>query len=359
VGNPRRFFGTLETSDLDGFVLPPQCAVEVTFRAHQERFLLRPDAEATETLLGCFGRAYHLYPELNVHAVQALSNHGCFVASPTSPAVLSSFMRDFLSKAARRLNLVRHRDGTFWQRRYRAIPIVDEPALLERFEYVLLQGTKENLVENARDWPGITSIPQLCGGEPLVARWRDKALEYERGRQLRRKRERAEASGRPRPKGRVPRIYREYPIELHPLPQWKGLKPGQQRAIVADMVRADAEKTKRRHKQAGTKPLGVRGILATDPEDRPEEPKKSPAPRCHASSRRTRRMFDTLYAAFMDGLRVARERLISATAAHGFAPGTTTPPVTDLSALGPRPADVEPTFVYGDADPATGPPARR
>ena len=66
MGNPLRFLGSGAPIAIDGVVIPAHCAVEVTFRTHQQRLLLRPDRGTNELLLGCFGRAYDRYPSLNV-----------------------------------------------------------------------------------------------------------------------------------------------------------------------------------------------------------------------------------------------------------------------------------------------------
>jgi len=361
MGYPRRFLGCDREITIDGVTIPPRCAVEVTFRAHQQRHLLRPDEEANEIILGCFGRAYHRYPGMNVFILNVLSNHGSFIALPESVHVMSSFMRDFLSTSATRLNGYRDRSGTFWERRYRSIPIVDEQALDNRFAYVLTQGTKENLVWSARDWPGVNCTKALTGGPQLVGRWRDGTAECALRRQRERKIERAKARGRTLELPEAPEVWREYPIELHPLPHWQDLKEGQRRARVAEILRSDDEATRLRHERNGTKPLGVRGVLRTDPFSRPKEPKKSPAPPCHASSPAKQKAFCAALRNHLDGLAVSRDKVTAKLPEAGVPMYATIPPLTRLpppGSDGTTPPS-SPRDGPGSSAPGTGPPKGR
>ena len=359
MGNPRRFFGADEEIEIGDVIIPARCAVEVTFRTHQQHFLLRPDEQANEIILGCFGRAYHRYPELCLNILSVLSDHGSFIALPASAFVLSSFMRDFLSTSATRLNGHRDRDGTFWERRYRAIPIVDEVAYEDRFRYVLTQGTKENLVWSAGDWPGITCAKALLGGKPLIGRWQDKTAEGIVRRQWERKLERARASGRVLDAPELPAVFREYPIELVPMPHWQELEVGQRRARVAAMLADDDDITRARHEQDGTAPLGVKAIRATDPSARSATPAKSPAPACHASTRAGRDAYRVAYRAFVEVMDAGRDAMKRRLPRIGVPLGGTLPPLSHHAPLPPRRPD--PPLVIGDVTtpgaPAVGPPA--
>jgi putative transposase len=355
MGYPRRFFGSDRPIESDGATIPPKCTVEVTVRTHQQVLLLRPDREANHIILACFGRAYDRYPGLNLHVLDTLSNHVTFLATPDSPATLSSFMRDFLSTLAKQINALRGRDGTFWERRYRAIPTVDEAALEDRFRYVLTQGTKENLLWSAREWPGVTSIHTLLGGPSLVGRWRDHTAEYELQRQADRRCDRATAGGDAAHPPAPPQVWREYPIRHVPLPHWAHLKSGEQRARVAAILHEDDKATEERHRRARTQPLGVSAILAADPHARPIDSKKSPAPLCHASTRAARKAFRIAYRRFVEATRAAAVALAESLSTAGFPVGSTTPPIAHRTARRRCPTLVEVTL-DGRAL-ATGPPA--
>ena len=255
------------------------------------------------------------------------SNHGSFVCKPPNAWVLWNFMRDLLSALAKRLNPEHDREGTMWERRYRAIPITDDATLEDRFAYCLLQGTKENLVESAREWPGVNAVRQLMGGRQLVGRWRDGTASYALRRQRERKLARAEAGGRELELPEAPELWIEYPIELAPLPQWAGLRPGQQRARVTAIVNDDDKKTRERHRRDGTRPLGVAAILATDPFSRPAKPKKRPAPLCHASTPALRKGFRAALGEYVRAVRGVAERVEATLPTVGLFEGATLAPL--------------------------------
>jgi hypothetical protein len=348
MGNPLRFFGTGEPVQIDDFTLPANCSVEVTFRVFNQQFLLRPDKENNARFLGCLGRAYDRYPALNLHAVDSISNHSSLLATPTSAAVLSDFMRDFVSTLARKTNDARGREGAFIERRYRAIPILDEAKLEERLRYLLTQGTKENLVWSARDWPGVKSIRALTGGPQLVGRWRDRTAEYEPRRNYDRRLARAAKRGVSISVEKPGQIWHTYPIDLVPLPHWKDLKPGQQRSRVAEMIRLDDQETRERHERDGTAPVGVRAILKQDPFNRPAEPKKSPAPPCHTSRPSWGRSWRTLYRAFDERIRAETETIRKAIPSDGLCASMSVLPVRPcaiMSASAPSPSGAGPPAV--------------
>jgi hypothetical protein len=328
MGNPLRFFGAGTPIDLpEGGTIPGRCAVEVTIRAHQQQLLMRPSKEVNEIVLGCLGRVMDRYPELDMYVFSFESNHASFVCMPPSAWMLWNFMRDLLSALATRLNAEHDREGTLWERRYRAIPITDDAKLQERFAYCLLQGTKENLVASAREWPGVSAVTQLMGGPQLVGRWRDGTASYALRRQRERKLERAAKRGHALELPEAPEVWIEYPIRLAPLPPWADLRPGQRRARVTAIVNDDDEATRKRHRRDGTRPLGVAAIRATDPFARPARSKKSPAPLCHASTPALRDGFRAALGDYVRSVRGVAERVEASLPAAGLFEGATLAPL--------------------------------
>ena len=54
----------------------------------------------------------------------------------------------------------------------------EEAAQRERLKYVLSHGSKEGLVENPRQWPGVHAIRPLLEGTPVQGIWFDRTKEY-------------------------------------------------------------------------------------------------------------------------------------------------------------------------------------
>ena len=134
-------------------ILPGQM-VEVTIRTQQSRLLLRPSKELNAAILAVLGRALHLY-DVALCGFAVLSNHAHFLAVPADGQELARFMQFLncnISKAVGRLHDWR---GAVWERRYRAIPVVDEASQVARLRYVLAQGCAEGLVMRPEDWPGL------------------------------------------------------------------------------------------------------------------------------------------------------------------------------------------------------------
>jgi len=80
---------------------------------------------------------------------------------------------------------------------------------VERLEYGLAQGCKENLVERVRDWLGVHAVRAILDGEPLTGYWFNRSQEYAARR-------RGEVFDRLRYAEKVT-------VELSPLPCWQHL----------------------------------------------------------------------------------------------------------------------------------------
>jgi hypothetical protein len=160
-----------------------------------------------------------------------------------------------------------------------------------------------------------------------VGRWRDGTTSYERRRQRQRKLERAAKRGRELELPEAAEVWIEYPIQLAPLPQWADLQPGQLQARIRAIVNDDAEATRNRHRRDGTRPLGVAAIRATDPFARPADPKKSPAPLCHASTRALRKGFRAVFGEYVRSVRGVEERVEATLPAAGLFEGATIAPL--------------------------------
>ncbi len=276
--------------------LPPDCPlVEVTCRTLHGRMLLRPSRELNQRVLGVLARAARLY-DVSICAFVFLSNHYHLLLRPKDALELARFMNYLNSNIAREAGRLHSWRERFWGRRYRPVPISFEPeAQIARLEYLLGQGCKEGLVAKPQDWPGVTATHALLDGSELQGVWYDRTGEY----WARKRREQIEPD----------QFTTIETLRLAPLPCWEQLDPDEARARVADIVDRIATETRRRHREARTRPLGVRRILRQSPHHRPSRVARSPAPRFHAASRPTRRMLEQMYRAFRDAYRDAMESL--------------------------------------------------
>lgn len=261
----------------------PQTVYEVTTRTVQERYLLRPGEVERDIVLGVIGRGLMIYAEVMLHAFVYLSNHMHMLLSSKDPSQLAPFIGFVNGFVARRIGRHHGWDGPFWAKRARVIPVLDDESTEGRLRYILAHGVKEGLVATPEAWPGASSTPALVG-ETLRGHW-----------PLRR-------ASSPATRSRGSRDVGAYDVPITPLPAWSRLSPAERieraRALCASI--AEDYKT---HRDAPV--VGVAKVLAMSPADRPAEPARRPAPRCHASTPELRTAFRRAYGAFTEAYRVA------------------------------------------------------
>jgi hypothetical protein len=240
-----------------------------------------------------------------MHAFAFLSNHWHTLLSSSCGEQLAAFMGYVNGNVAKEIGRVNGWRGRFWARRTRAIPILDDDALVGRLKYLLAQGVKEGLVATPEEWPGATSTPWLLG-EEMHGIWINRDLET-------RARKRRTATD--------PSMYtHQHEITLSPLPCWANLTREQiavrTRALIAEVV-AEA-----RVRYAAV--VGVEKVLAQDPHDAPAVSAHRPAPLCHASLEPLRVAFRAAYASFVSVFRAAVDRARSSLTFEklGFPPGS-------------------------------------
>jgi putative transposase len=297
----------------------PAIVYEITTKTMQDRFLLRPSAEAREIILGILGRAQQLYGRVRLHAFVFLSNHAHMLASADEGESLSAFVGYVNGRVAWEMGRLHGWRGHFWGRRNRPIPILDDDAVVARLRYLISQGCKEGLVASPLEWPGASALPALVGDMQLEGVWfaRD---------QERRARARGEAPGR------YDHAIR-YRVQLEPIPPWKDLSEAELQRRHCELVESVTAEVA---EQRNVPPVGVAKVLAVDPHAAPAESSRSPAPLCHTSRRELRDWFRASYRAFVAAFRLAANalrRLGPASLPQPFPPGAFPPRLQYTDAL--------------------------
>ncbi|MFY9821963.1 MAG: transposase [Thermoanaerobaculia bacterium] len=276
------------------YIPDPRTLVFITCRTVQGRFLFRPGPDLNDTVLGALGRCQRTY-DLTLCAVTVLSSHIHLLAVVDHARQISGFMRDLKSKLAREVNRLTGWKGHVFERRYdMAVVTEEEGAQIERLAYLLAQ-VKENLVERAREWPGVQSAGALLDGETLTGHWFDRTREY--------------ASRNQRLPFERLRFATAETVVLSPIPCWAHLSPERYRARVAALVESVEGEAALRRRQSNQSVLGVKAILAMDPQHRPAKLARSPAPLLHAFSKAARKAFYEGYAWFVAAFWKAAEAL--------------------------------------------------
>ena len=194
--------------------------------------------------------------------------------------------------------------GSFWERRYSAEPVLDEGAVLERVRYIVSHGVKEGLVRRCEEWPGLTCLPELFGRPARRFRWFDWSHRWT-------------ARSKKRVPDRFdPRFATKETLELRPLPLTRFSRPSTWRRFLKRAVEAIQSQGRRDHPRV----LGPAGVLAQDPQYRPDRPKRTRRPWCHASSAEVRARYMDEHLTFRAKFSVASPRWRSGDFSVAFPP---------------------------------------
>jgi hypothetical protein len=99
------------------------------------------------------------------------------------------------------------------------------------------------------------------------------------------------------------------PVVLSPIPYWAHLPADRYRERMKNLVEEVDAEAARARQQSGARVLGVKAILAQDPQTRPDSIARSPAPLVHAATKAARKMFYEIYAELVSAFRAAAEAL--------------------------------------------------
>ncbi len=273
----------------------PNVVYEVTTRTIQGRYLLKPSPRANEIIAGVLGRAQVLFPDIRLYGVVFLSTHSTGLLSSPFAWQIPAFMGYVNGELSSRIGRLHDWPGKMWERPHRPIPILDDASLVERFKHLLAQSCKEGLVASPRNWPGVSCVMPLLGGEPLRGVWFD-------------------LDSRRRLGNRGDRVRRydyaqSYQVAFDKIPCWSQLDDTEYASRVRQLV--EQVETEALRERAGRPFLGARAIRRVHPHHRPKELPLSPAPACHTSQPRLRDAFRDRYRLFVSAFRTAAEQLKS------------------------------------------------
>lgn len=277
------------------FTRPRPTTVEIVQKTFQSRYLLRPDRRFNGLIVGAMARAQKTHgPEL--HGVVVLSNHLHLLATFEDAKQMADFMRDFTQALAAVVQEEHRWKGTVFPRRYRHIELSEEPeAELDRMRYLLSNSCKENLVSSPLDWPGVSSAEALVSGQPMVGRVKDRRA--------------PPAAGQTEIDVFDEGSTEEVSLKLRPLPAYRHLGPKAYRQLMLSLVREVELEASSRHRNEGTRPLGVDAILAQDPRFEPEVRETSPCRWFHTATLSALKELKEAMSWIMAAYREAAERL--------------------------------------------------
>ena len=232
---------------------------------------------------------------MRIIAYAVLSGHYHLLIQPGEAGDMAKFVGYLNTNVSKEVGRLYKYYGPKFQR-YKSIIISDEPVVqIDRLKYILSQGTKEGLVDSPLDWPGVHCARSIVSGQSDTGTWFDRT-QQSTAKNQRRKPKRGE-------------VETDYEVKLTPLPCWAHHSKEGQQSRAEDLIRDIEAETKAMHKGKGTRALGVRKILRTNPFDTPEKLAWSSAPPIHVRSKELRKVYFEAYHTFLSAYRKAAELL--------------------------------------------------
>ncbi len=140
----------------------------ITRRCTQRQFLMRPDRETNNAFIYCLAVAAQRYG-VRVLFTIAMSNHhhtGIHDPEGNYPAFIEHFHKLF----AKCQNALRGRWENFWSSEQASVVrLVDPNDVIDKMTYAITNPVKDNMVDKAHHWPGVTSLDALVHDRPLTA----------------------------------------------------------------------------------------------------------------------------------------------------------------------------------------------
>ncbi|MFH1809562.1 MAG: transposase [Pseudomonadota bacterium] len=271
-------------------IIEPHRLYFVTNRTQQGRLLLTPSPQINDLIGGVLTRALNLF-DVEIFAFVFLSNHFHLIVR-AAEGQLAPFMSHLQGNIAREVGRLIDWRGAFWERRYSAEPILDDKSFVERLGYLLSNGVKEGLVNKARQWPGMSSLPELTQGVRREFTWLNRT-------ELWRRRQRD-------PKTSESSCSERYPLQVAVAPCWRGLSAAARQERVLSLVREHEASARA---QRGCRPVaGSEAVKRQRPHHRPRRLKCSRRPMCHAATRAARQEYRRQYQEVLAAYRESSNR---------------------------------------------------
>ncbi len=140
----------------------------ISRRCSERRFFLRPDDETNRGVLFCLLVAALRF-DIGIISALAHINHWQGTVLDFFGR-LPEFLHHFHAMLAKHQNTLRGRSENFWaSQQTSVVELLDPEDIVEKTAYVLANPVKDQLVELAHEWRGISTLDALRTGNPLTA----------------------------------------------------------------------------------------------------------------------------------------------------------------------------------------------
>ena len=141
--------------------------VMVTRRTLRRHHLFRPDPAIRQLYLYALGVCAKQYGIL-VHTFTLMSTHEHLVFTDPERCY-PDFLRDLHRLVSLGTKVLRKWEGPVWDHeKSSVVRLLTERAIVDKLAYVMANPVKAGLVAHAREWPGITVLPQQLGRHSFV-----------------------------------------------------------------------------------------------------------------------------------------------------------------------------------------------
>jgi putative transposase len=297
----------------------------VTVRCVRAQYRLRPDRTRTRAVACLLADAMTRFPDLEVHAVVVMSNH-LHLCVTDGRGELSAFMCRVLGRVAKAVNELDRGSaggpgarssgvggtvslagssgvggtvsllGPVFERRYSAIEIVDDDAMLDRIVYTVTNPAAAGLVRNVEAWAGLSA---WVGGTTKIEG------ELVRRAALERARHKARVRGADPAGIDVEAFTQRASASITPF----AIAGRDVTAELRERIQAGVAELQAKRGKASV--LGMVKARAQSVWDAPSRPKRGPMPLCHASTPEHWRAYRDGWREFVAWFRSASERFRS------------------------------------------------
>jgi hypothetical protein len=201
-----------------------------------------------------------------------------------------------ISELARRLNKLYGREGTLYAGRFKAEPVLDDEAMIEKMRYILCNPVAAGLVRTPGEWPGVTSWhAQMSDAEAVEGRF----ILKKEFRPLKRK----------NPDLTLDQARKTYRLKLARLPGWEGLDQATYRRRLRELVEDHCEELVRDIEAEGRSILGPEGVMRQRWAKRATSKSTKRRPLCHTRCPKQRREYREHHREVRDRYLKARGKL--------------------------------------------------
>jgi len=233
--------------------IDPSCVYHVMSKTWGGLYLMAPKDGVREIITGIVAQSKMKYPEIKLYYDVFLSNH--FHLMMQGPGCqFSPFVGSIKREISVRIGNQNGIPGPFWNSRFTSTALPTENSTIECLDYLLSQGSKEDLVERPQDWPGAQGAKQLMYGEKRKGVWFD-------GTAYAIAKNKASNLKNPPPIKRKD-FYQKRELNLDVLPAWKDTPETERQSFVQSRVEKITHKEKTRRQQEGKRILGVKRVKA-------------------------------------------------------------------------------------------------